>query len=144
MRVVFDTNILVLYLLGGTARAILEAAFSDVPEQPLSFFYSPAMMDEYTTVLNELPEDDPTVFYPENTATLLQSIERHGHLVRPTIILTGDPNACSHEPDNRFLECAVTAQADYIVTVNIKHFPASYRGIETILPYQCYDILFAD
>ncbi len=39
MRVVFDTNILVLYFKGNPARAILEAAFTGFPETRLLFFY---------------------------------------------------------------------------------------------------------
>ena len=32
-----------------------------------------------------------------------------------------------HEPDNRFLECVLTARADFLVTGNTKHFPKRYR-----------------
>ena len=40
--------------------------------------------------------------------------------------------ACPHEPDNRFLECAEAAQADYLVTGNQRHFPARWK-ITTIV-----------
>lgn len=146
MRVIFDTNILVLYLLGGgVSRIIIRTAFLDTLEKPFSFFYSPAMMDEYTDALYELPEDDPTVFFPENITNLLHYIELHGNLIYPTITLTTqDGNACTHEPDNRFLECAITAQADYLVTVNKRHFPTTYQNIQTVGPSEFRNILFSD
>jgi predicted nucleic acid-binding protein len=32
-----------------------------------------------------------------------------------------------HEPDNRFLECALSVRADYLVTGNKKHFPKNWE-----------------
>ncbi|HEY6900854.1 MAG TPA: PIN domain-containing protein, partial [Puia sp.] len=41
------------------------------------------------------------------------------------------------EPDNRMLELAVTAQADYIVTGNTKDFTFSqYEGVKIVTPEQ--------
>lgn len=140
MRVVFDTNILVLYLLGDPATAIMEAAFTGFPVERLSFFYSEAMLTEYRDVLAEVTSEDPVTFSPERASHLLAGIAAFGHLVHPTITL----DICSHEPDNRFLECAVTVGADYLVTVNTRHFPSVYRGVETILPHQFYNLLFSD
>lgn len=139
MRVVFDTNILVLYLLGDPATAIMEAAFTGFPVERLSFFYSEAMHTEYREVLAEVTSEDPVTFNPERAAHLLADITTFGHLVHPTIAL----DICSHEPDNRFLECAVSAGTDYLVTVNTRHFPGSYRGVEVLLPHQFYHLLFA-
>jgi len=145
MRVVFDTNILVLYLIGGgPAKSILKAALLDIPEKPLSFFYSPDMMTEYTETLNKLPEKRPDIFFPQDIAALLRDVAARGRLVYPTITLTGNPDACSHEPDNRFLECAAACRANYIVTVNTRHFPDIFRGIKTVAPSQFYEIVFVD
>lgn len=42
-------------------------------------------------------------------------------------------DVCRDESDNRFLECAVEGQADYLVTKNIKHFPyKQYQGINIV------------
>ena len=138
MRVVFDTNILVLYFKGNPARAILEAAFTGVPETRFSFFYSQEMLREYADVLAELTVEDPATFAPAFVADTLNSIRRWGHLIHSTLTL----GACSHEPDNRFLECAVTAQADYLVTVNLRHFPATYQGVTMVPPSRFYKLLF--
>ena len=98
---------------------------------------SKAMTDtlvEYTEVLHELPNERPRIFYMKEIVNLLDEIGSYGTIVHPTLNLTGDPAACSHEPDKRFLECAVAAEADYLITVNIRHFPQSFRGVQSVLP----------
>ena len=42
-----------------------------------------------------------------------------------------------HEPDNRFVECALAVKADYLVTVNTArgHFDRnSYNGVRVVTP----------
>ena len=43
-------------------------------------------------------------------------------------------SVCQDPDDNAVLACAVEAQADYLVTRNIKHFPKEYQGIKVIQP----------
>ena len=43
-------------------------------------------------------------------------------------------SVCPDPDDNAVLACAVEAQADYLVTRNIKHFPKEYQGIKVIQP----------
>ncbi len=138
MRVVFDTNILVLSQMGDPGTAIIRAVLEPQLPEPLAFYYSEATRREYRHVLTRLSEKNPEVFYPEEMQRFLSLIEQRGHLIHPALTL----DACSHEPDNRFLECAVAAQAEYLVTVNIQHFPAAFRGVKTILLYQFYGLLF--
>ena len=145
MRVVFDTNILALYFRGNPATAILEAALSGFPEEQLSFYYSEDMFQEYQDVLTRLSAQDPQTYALGSIAEVLAAIREHGHLVSSTIRLTPqDEGACSHEPDNRFLECALEANADYIVTVNTEHIPTDRDDIEIIGPGQFQMILFSD
>jgi predicted nucleic acid-binding protein len=40
------------------------------------------------------------------------------------------------EPDNRFLECAEAAQADYLVTGNTRHFPKKWKQTSIVTPRQ--------
>ena len=138
MRVVFDTNILVLYLMGDPATSVVNAAFTGFPVEQFSFYWSEETFQEYQDVLPGLTPRDPEVFSSEAISNVLARIKQDGHRVRPMTTL----DICSHEPDNRFLECAVAAQADYIITVNTRHFPESYQGIETIPPGRFYQILF--
>jgi predicted nucleic acid-binding protein len=53
MRVVFDTNVFVLYFLGDPAESIVKAALAPPESRPLSFFYSAAILEEYETVFSE-------------------------------------------------------------------------------------------
>jgi len=91
-------------------------------------------------VLTRLAEQHPDIFYLQDVIKLLFDVEQAGHLVHPTITL----DVCSHEPDNRFLEGAVAAQANYLVTVNTDHFPTTYQSIKIVQPRQFYRFLFAD
>jgi putative PIN family toxin of toxin-antitoxin system len=60
---------------------------------------------------------------------ILNILYERAEPVRPVIRL----NACSDESDNRFLECAVTGNADYIVTKNIRDFPPKeYQGVRIV------------
>jgi predicted nucleic acid-binding protein len=48
----------------------------------------------------------------------------------------GRLNISSHEDDNRIYECAVAAEASYIVTENIRHFQKPYKLTKIITPRQ--------
>jgi predicted nucleic acid-binding protein len=51
--------------------------------------------------------------------TLLAQIKKLANLVKPAVTVT----AIKTEPaDNRILECAIAAEAEYLITGNIKHF----------------------
>jgi predicted nucleic acid-binding protein len=45
------------------------------------------------------------------------------------------------ESDNRFLECAEAAAADYLVTGNTAHFPKTFKGTSIVTPKQFIDLL---
>jgi predicted nucleic acid-binding protein len=82
MRIVFDTNILILSFLGDPATRIMQAALTD---ESLAFFYSSAMLDEYRNALEEASRERPVPFRPERVTALLAQIERLGSLVYPTM-----------------------------------------------------------
>ena len=136
MRIVLDTNILVLSFLGDPAESIVRATLTKDPAGPLHF-YSEATLAEYEKVLNELKEENPQAFTQEGVVKVLALMRRYGKRVRPAMTL----DVCSHKPDNRFLECAVAAQADYLVTVNTDDFPTFYQDIEIISPRRFYRLL---
>jgi len=49
---------------------------------------------------------------------------------------------CSDLSDNRFLECAVAGNADYLVTKNIRHFPPKeYENIRILRISQFLTVL---
>jgi len=86
----------------------------------LEWWATPAIVDEYTAVLSDEPE-------------FLAEVVEAVHLCYPLTEL----NVIRHEPDNRFIECALAVRADYIITVNTAngHFDqAQYGGSRVITP----------
>ena len=105
MRVVFDTNIYIsaLVIPGGNA----EEAYVKALRGNFELFTSVAILTETVRVLQikfEWTEDRirQAIRNISETATVLRP--------RPTLHRLKD------EPDNRILECAIAAQADWIVT----------------------------
>jgi predicted nucleic acid-binding protein len=100
LRVVLDTCILKLATFPGennASAAIYELARARLIEA----WVTPAILEEYSDVLGE---------YPELVAEVVESFPPCYPLTELSVI--------RHEPDNRFLECALAADADYIITVN--------------------------
>ncbi len=50
-------------------------------------------------------------------------------------------SACKDISDNKFMDCAVNGQADYLVTKNLKHFPKEFRGVKVITVGDFLDII---
>ena len=59
---------------------------------------------------------------------LLQLISRHSHAITPSLRV----NVTSDPDDNKFLECADAARCDYLVTGNLRHFPACWKKTKVI------------
>jgi predicted nucleic acid-binding protein len=51
------------------------------------------------------------------------------------IVAARDPD------DDKILECAIEAKADYIVTGNIRDFPKQLRGVSVLLPRGFLNVL---
>jgi len=49
--------------------------------------------------------------------------------------------AAADETDNRFLECAISAGADYIITGNARHFPERLESIRIVTPREFLDLV---
>ncbi len=56
----------------------------------------------------------------------MQVLRRQAAWIEPKLRL----DVCPDSDDNRFLECAVAGNADYLVTKNIRHFP--YKNYENV------------
>jgi len=105
VRVVFDTNIYIsaLAIPGGTA----EDAYLEAVRGTFELFTSVAILTETARVLQtkfDWAEDKvrEAVQDISQTATVLRP--------RPTLHILND------EPDNRILECAIAAQAEFVVS----------------------------
>jgi uncharacterized protein len=46
---------------------------------------------------------------------------------------------CSDPDDDMFSECAQAAEAHYLVTGNVKHFPATWLGTRIVTPREFVD-----
>jgi putative PIN family toxin of toxin-antitoxin system len=114
LKVVFDTNVIVSAAL--YEKSLPALLLSLGLEDKVRFFVSPALLNEYEGVLKR-----PRFKLGQRQITeLMGEINRKALIVTPTKrlkILKAD------EPDNRVLECAMKAKADFIITGNKRHFP---------------------
>jgi uncharacterized protein len=58
----------------------------------------------------------------------LDLIENRAHFVSPARLV----RASSDPDDDKFLECADEARADYLVTGNLRHFPKYWKATKTV------------
>ena len=133
IRVVIDTNVLVSALLKslGSEAAVLFT----VTDGKALWCVSPAILSEYEEVLRRPKFSAIPPIYITALLTLASRAER----VTPDFTLTGSP----HGPDNRFLECAEVARAEYLVTGNHRHFPLRHKTARIVTPKQFLEIVRA-
>jgi len=125
IRVVADTNVYVSAIgFGGVSESILALGRADVIE----LFISPSIEQELRSVLKR--GFGWRAFQIREALDEVQAIAR---VVRPTITLSG---ILHHDQDHRILECAVTAEAGFLVTGDKRHLlPLKiFRGIRIVSP----------
>ena len=105
MRVVFDTNIYIsaFAIPGGNT----EEAYFKAIQGEFELFTSVAILTETARVL-QMKFD----WAEDKTRHAIQEISQTATVLRPRPTL----HILRDEPDNRILECAMAAQADWIVT----------------------------
>ena len=129
IRVVIDTNILVSALLtsGGLPEAVITLATSG----EVQWFASESVLAEYEDVLKR----PRLAIDSDKAADAIARIRAIVSIVSPTVRV-----AAARDPDdNHFLECAEAAQADYLVTGNIRHFPGVWKETRTVTPREFLD-----
>jgi uncharacterized protein len=120
--VILDTNVVVSALLNDEGR---EATVVDLAVTgAVRLFASDDILSEYEETLSQpkFPLD------PDTVKRALDSLRAVAVIVEPMEQLAVSP----HEPDNRFLECAEAAEANFLVTGNKRHFPAEWKGIRIV------------
>jgi len=126
VKVVFDTNVVAsasfwrgapFDCLAGWAQGWCEAVVS------------PSLLAEYHETIEELRLDYPRIKPVEWVAALTESAE----LVFPTDRATG---ATDDPDDEMILECALAAEADFIVSGDKKHLLPllEFQGIKIVSP----------
>src|SRR5947209_13063261 len=122
LRLVVDTNIVVSAALkpDGLQRTVLILAIT----KPDSLYISEANMAEYRSVLAR-PKMNIRKGLQQQMLRLIRS---HSYPVKPArpLEVTPDPD------DNKFLECADAARADYLLTGNQRHFPRFWKNTKVI------------
>lgn len=124
-RVVFDTNVLIS-ALGWNAKP--ENCLKLVIHGRVNGYISPAILDELTRVMDyprlELTEDEKQSF--------LEVVLGRFHVVEPAVnleLVSDDPD------DDMILECAVAADADYVVSGDSHLLELeSDQGVEIVRP----------
>jgi uncharacterized protein len=130
-RAVIDTNVIVSALLKpqGLEDQVLRLALAG----RLLLCTSPAVLAEYARVLLS----PKFKLRPEEIGTALNNLEKAGRLVHPTETL----RIPEDESDNRFYECAAAAQADFLITGNLKHFRKDYKSTKVVNARHLLDLM---
>ncbi len=130
IRVVLDTNILVSALLqpqGLPARTFLITLAGTTAQ----LCVSGDIYAEYEEVIRrpKLKRSEAVI------ESALRAIRQNGFWVKPSEKV----HACSDPDDDIFLECAQAARAHYIVTGNLKDFPAKWADAQIVSARQFLD-----
>lgn len=122
MRVVLDTNVLLSACLKPDG---LEARMVDMV---LAGSLQACVTDEVWAEYDDVLLRDKFRAVRERAEWILQALD-------PVVVrvLGGERvAAASDDDDNRFLECAVAAEARFLVTGNLRHFPVQYGGTAVV------------
>jgi uncharacterized protein len=97
----------------------------------VQWFASESVLAEYEEVLKR----PRLAIDPGKAADAIARVRAIVSVVSPAVRVAaaGDPG------DNKFLECAEAAQADYLVTGNIRHFPEVWKDTQVVTPREFID-----
>ena len=131
-RVVLDTNVLISAVLyGGNPRTILEAALSGAIEVAVS----EAIVQEFQAVLLR-QRFGLSVQFVHNVVAELTSLAEWVTPEQHHQVVTEDPS------DNLVLDCAVAANAQYLVTGDAHLLRLqSFQGVAIITPQHFIEVL---
>lgn len=132
LKAVYDTNVVVSGLLN--KEGIPAALIDLVLQKKVELFLSPHLLEEYKGVLTRSKFGLSTVLVNK----LLAQLEGNSTLVEPKTNL----NVIKRDPhDNMILECALEADADYIVTGDKRHFPFKrFRSSRVVSPTEFWEV----
>jgi uncharacterized protein len=109
MKIVLDANIFISsFFWGGNPRSVLDRVIKGIDK----LFITKEILDEIESVLIR-----PKFHIDkEKAAYFISSIEEIGNLVIPKKQIN---NASRDKTDNKYLECGITADADYIISGDV-------------------------
>ena len=127
ISVVLDTNVLISSFYGGNPEKIIELLLNE----EIDLYYSSEIILEYRDVLFR---EKFSIISETKRNIFITAIVDSGILVVPKQkihVITKDP------ADNKFLECAVTAKVDYLITGNTHYFNFNeFEGVKIVSPAQ--------
>ena len=134
IRIVADTNVIVSALaFGGMPRAVLELAEAG----RCQWFHSPPIQEEVRRILAEKFRWSSAML--QKTLPPLWSI---GELIIPQMTVKAVPD---DPDDDRILECALSANAHFLVTGDRHLLTLSrYKSISIVTPRQFIEANFSD
>jgi uncharacterized protein len=123
LRLVLDTNVVISAALKpeGLQRTVFLLAIT----KPARLYVSEAILAEYRLVLAR----------PElriRRALQIQFLDLLKNRAR-TVSPLRQVRASSDPDDDKFLECADEARADYLVTGNLRHFPRFWKATKVVI-----------
>ena len=132
IKVVLDTNVLISGIFwNGPPFKILEAWH----QRLFTLVLSSSILEEYRRVAAEIGKKK----HVEPVDEILGIIETHSVIVKPTPFVQ---QVCKDGDDDKFLEAAVAAKADYVVTGDAELLRVrTYETFEIIRPTQFLRIL---
>src|SRR5438552_5899505 len=121
-RVVIDTNVLISALL--TEHGTQASVLSLIEAGEMLWCVSEPILAEYHAVISR-PKF--SAVRAERLQAVLSTLSQAMVFIPVTTVTES-----SDEPDNRFLECAEAAAADYLVTGNKRDFPAHWKKTKIV------------
>lgn len=132
-KVVFDSNIYISAIVyGGKPEDLVRLCYGR--NQKINLFCSPLVIKETADVL----ASEKFGWMEPRIAKAIRYIARIAEIIVPKSKLS----ITVHEADNRILECAIEAKADYIVTGD-KHLLdlKSYEDIKILKPAKMLELI---
>ncbi len=119
MRVVLDTNILIsaCWKPGGNESRVVTLAGVTV-----------CISDTLEAEYRDVAQRKKFAKQRECLDALIDAIVATAFRIEPAPTCA----ACSDPDDNLLLDCALAAEAQYVVTGNLRHFPEEWEGIKVI------------
>ena len=137
MKVVFDTNIYISGFLfkGGCPSLLIDLAET----KKFALYYSPEILEE---LKNTLMKGKFAQLGLHEKDKYIRIVESMGEIVYPTTkidIVKADDN------DNQILECALSCEADYLITGDKKHLLSLKHPFrfKIVSPAEFYKIIFS-
>jgi putative PIN family toxin of toxin-antitoxin system len=135
LKIVIDTNVLVSALIKPESLPALVILM--ILNNQVMMYISDEIFQEYKQVLSR--GKFGKYLNSKNIKSFLSQLKRSATEINPKVhvgVVKNDP------ADNKFLECALEAEADFFITGNIKHFPLKkFHKTQIVTPAEFLGIM---